>query len=491
MTIIPHDLIAALVIIGISTIATSFTRRICERVGFVYRPKADRWNRRVVSLGGGIAMQTAILIGIFLFGGLHAALVFGPPLIATFILGLVDDFRNVMPFGKLSVQAGAAFWVIAAGYSLPLGPIWISGPITLVWLLGMTNSFNIIDNIDGLAAGAMSICGLGLYLLLRSDSPDRDSAMVALVTGSAAIGFLFHNFNPAKIFMGDAGSLPTGFLLSVIATKVRLSGRPNLYSLIPITLVMAIPLMDTLLVSLGRTYTGRSVMQGGRDHSSHRLVALGVSEKATVLLLYAVGAIGLGTAIASTQIDRNLLAVTIATYFLVIFSFVLFLLEVPVYLTIGKRPGAPINWAFDALPRSAQSAISLVMDILAIFTLWKVCLFLFGGTLRPNGRLTLESSAAFATVIISTMIYLIDVPRAFGSQTGKVKLIRLPWAVGLGTATTAAVLAVSDHLNVGAITFLMIHGALSATTCAVFRFANQMARGKFLKMQPGFGIATI
>jgi UDP-GlcNAc:undecaprenyl-phosphate GlcNAc-1-phosphate transferase len=227
-------------------------------------------------------------------------------------LGLYDDFRNVKPHKKLIGQIMVASIVVFFGFRLN----WFSSRMldimgTLFWIVGMTNAFNLIDNMDGLCAGIGCIASITLALLYYSTAPD--AAVIASILAGASAGFLIYNFSPAKIFMGDCGSLVLGFTLSVLALyySERAAG-PALTSIAVPILILIVPILDTTVVTLMRTLSGRKAFTGGRDHTSHRLVLIGFSEKKAVLFLYGTGTVsGLAAILVSRSNVMTSLAVII------------------------------------------------------------------------------------------------------------------------------------------------------------------------------------
>jgi len=267
---------------------TPLVIRAARRFEWVDRPSEDRWHEQPTALMGGIA----------LFGGLSAGLLWGTlggtalwfwgGAALLFAMGLVDDHWHVPPAGKLAVQVAAASLLLYSGYTFGPGwPAWMSTPLTILWVVGMTNSVNFLDNMDGLAAGISGIAALVLAALAVGAGAETAVGVAAAVAG-AAFGFLVFNAKPARIFMGDCGSLVLGFLLAGLGLAVQADmpvGDTVATALVPLA-VLAVPLLDTTLVTVMRRVAGRSVAQGGSDHTSHRLVSLGLSERHAVWMLY-------------------------------------------------------------------------------------------------------------------------------------------------------------------------------------------------------------
>jgi len=207
------------------------------------------------------------------------------------LLGLVDDLRGVGVAFRLFVEIGAGVVVVVSGSGATLiGNQVLDGVATVVWVVLVVNAFNLLDNMDGLSAGVAAIAAGTFFVLAVTQGQFLVAALSAALAG-CAVGFLRHNFHPAKIYMGDAGSLFLGFLLAVLATRIELVDSPPVVALFVPLLVLGVALFDTTLVVIERLRHGRNPFQGGRDHTSHRLVFLGLPVPVTVGLVY-------GTAIA-------------------------------------------------------------------------------------------------------------------------------------------------------------------------------------------------
>ncbi|RMG09421.1 MAG: hypothetical protein D6731_19700 [Planctomycetota bacterium] len=270
-----------------------------RRLGFVATPRADRWSRGAVPLGGGVAV-VAVLSGGLWFGSPDLLVAVA----AVFLLGLVDDLRGVSPPAKLVVQTLAACWMVAApltdgGPSLLFrAPNALALPLTIVWYVGVCNAVNLLDNMDGSAAGVVAVATAFVYVLAVGGlSPDPRLATAAAVLAGACLGFLSANFPPARVFLGDAGSLPLGFALAGLAISLPRGGGGLRELAIP-AFLLGTPIFDTALVWFGRRAARRPFLAGGTDHTTHRLVALGLSERRTLVVLYgATAALG-GVALA-------------------------------------------------------------------------------------------------------------------------------------------------------------------------------------------------
>jgi len=280
-------------LIGVVTL-TPLVRAASWRRGFVARPTSDRWHKRPTALLGGVAIFVSV-VGVELSLvplSPQARVILGASALL-FLLGQVDDLVGLKPFQKLIGQLLGAVVVVSFGLILPCsGSPAIDGAITILWLVGITNAVNLLDNMDGLAAGIAAIASGFLALVLFGNGRTADALLLA-VFGSALVGFLVYNANPASIFMGDCGSMFVGFFLAGSALLIPLGGRPpGSVTLVAVpVLILLIPIFDTFFVIVLRTLAGRPIAQGGRDHTSHRLVALGMSERHAVWMLYGFAAV--------------------------------------------------------------------------------------------------------------------------------------------------------------------------------------------------------
>ncbi len=278
-----------LVAVVASAVLTPLVRSAAKRLGVYARPASDRWHRQPVPLLGGVAIVGAVAIGVGLTAEWRPLL---PLLVCSglmFALGSVDDIWKVKPAPKLVAQmaVAAAFIYLAPDMRLT-GSTVVDHLLALAWIVGITNAFNLLDNIDGLAAGVAAIAGFFYLVVLLPEGP-MASALAAFVGG--AIGFLIYNHRPASIFMGDAGSLFLGSFLAGVGLRTPGLNPQGAPVVIPL-LILLVPIFDTLFVTLTRSLSGRSAFIGRRDHTSHRLVGLGVSETRAVLTLYGLAALG-------------------------------------------------------------------------------------------------------------------------------------------------------------------------------------------------------
>ncbi len=277
--------------------ATPVARRLAPRLGLVDEPAARKMHHVATPLLGGIAIYLAFVLALVFFGDrFYIRQVVGIFVGATLVslLGLWDDRRRLSPALKLLGQALAALLLIATGVQVHLIRIpWVNVVITLFWVVGITNALNLLDNMDGLAGGIAAIAAGQFTLLAAMSGQYLVGALAAALVG-ATLGFLLYNFNPARIFMGDSGSLFLGFLLASLGIKLRFPENVYIVTWMVPVLVLGVPIFDTTLVFVSRLRRGLNPLTTpGKDHTSHRLVRLGLSQREAVLVLYlAAGVLG-------------------------------------------------------------------------------------------------------------------------------------------------------------------------------------------------------
>ncbi len=317
----------------LSLVITPLIIRLSNKYGFVVEPREDRWHKKPTAMLGGISIFLAFLIPYLILVPLDK-LAIGILICMSiiFLLGLFDDIFGVKPQWKLLIQFCVAIIAVFFGITVRIIPHpWIAIPLTILWIIGITNALNILDNMDGLAAGISFVVSSSIFIYSLSYNLFLPAILSIILAGST-LGFFRYNFNPAKLFMGDCGSLFLGFTLSLITIIGTWRTATNLILVLMVPLaIMIIPIFDTALVTFNRTSHGRTMFQGGKDHSSHRLVFLGFSEKRAVLILMAISALfGLSTIVFSKlNFYLAVLILILMAIFLTFFG--IFLGEVKVY----------------------------------------------------------------------------------------------------------------------------------------------------------------
>ena len=338
--------IAAMVFAVVSTLGV---RLFAHKFGYVAKPKTDRWHKRPTAMLGGVGIFIATAVAYFTFvpPTRESLIVFGASSFL-FLVGLVDDLLNIRPYQKLIGQLIGAGILIISGLKLPLTgyeivDIWI----TVFWVIGITNAINLLDNMDGLAAGISAIAGLSLALNFASNGLTNELLLTSALIG-ALIGFLVFNFNPASIFMGDCGSMFIGFLLSgsVLLNQVGGRSRGVVAILAVPVMILFVPIFDTTFVTVLRKIWGRKASQGGRDHTSHRLVALGLSERTAVLMLYLFAITAGALALFVGRIEASKSFALIGGFTIVLVIIGVYLSKVKVYEGEEEEQAVKENAAF-------------------------------------------------------------------------------------------------------------------------------------------------
>lgn len=293
-----------------SWVLTPYVGRFAIRCGIVDVPNARRLNRVPVPTGGGLAIFIAFWLALLITGASHPAL---PGLMVGSLIicltGFLDDLWEISPAVKLMGQVLAALAVVAGGTVIrfvtnPLGGMfylgWLGIPVTIVWIVAVINMINFIDGLDGLAAGVAVIACLPLFLVAWRLGYEF-VALLLLGLAGATLGFLRYNFNPAQLFMGDTGAMFLGFMLGALSVEGTLKGATTVALAVPV-LILGLPVMDTLFSVVRRLRSGRPVYQADRGHLHHRLLDLGLSQRQTVVLLYAwAGLLGLAALILAEE----------------------------------------------------------------------------------------------------------------------------------------------------------------------------------------------
>jgi UDP-GlcNAc:undecaprenyl-phosphate GlcNAc-1-phosphate transferase len=271
-------------------------------------PEETRWKTAPTPLVGGIGIYLGLTVGIGLaiLGPLGAdkqliGIFAGASLL--FLAGLADDLWSLPPIAKIAAQLGGAAIVLATGTSVELVHTpWVAVPIGVVWLVAMTNAFNLLDNMDGLA-GSLAVIAAGFFAAAAALHQGSQLVLdLSLALALAVLAFLPFNLRPGRgalVWMGDSGSQLIGFTLAALGLASSYTvATSTVATLVLPMLVLAVPILDTTLVTIVRLLDGRPISQGGQDHSSHRLVSLGVSETGAVVLLAMIAAALGGTSLA-------------------------------------------------------------------------------------------------------------------------------------------------------------------------------------------------
>jgi UDP-GlcNAc:undecaprenyl-phosphate GlcNAc-1-phosphate transferase len=357
---------------ALSAALTPLCRSLARRVGALARPHSDRWHREPVALLGGSAIAMAFAIAT-VAGAPVAPLV--PLFVATglmFALGTLDDVLHFNATTKLVVQTIVAGVVVFLMPTTTItGIVAVDALLALVWVVGITNAFNLLDNIDGLSAGIAAVAGVFFLAALTPAGSSPLSVAVAAFVG-AALGFLVYNVQPASIFMGDGGSL---FLGSFLGSAALLAAPELKAGVVPVAaiplFILLIPIFDTAFVSVTRRLAGRSPMRGGRDHLSHRLVAIGIDERRAVLALYVLAAAGGFIALTLQHADLGYAAILIALYIILLAGVGIVLGHVEAHVSGVEQTAQPLVSEVAYQNRVYEVLLDLALIALAYYAAFR------------------------------------------------------------------------------------------------------------------------
>lgn len=438
----------------LSFISVPLVKKFSIKRGKVSEPRNDRWHKKPTPTLGGIAIYFGFLSGLFFFQLLNKGFSVTPPdesntpiwvLIAgslfIFLLGIYDDFKPLTPPVKLLGQILIASFVIAFGFTTNFFTPRISNQLiaqflnvlfTLLWIVGITNALNLIDNMDGLAGGVGLITALMLGLLFWQ-SGNQGLLGISLALAGAILGFLIFNFPPASIFMGDGGSLFLGFTLAVLAIA-RQPQASNVFAVFGVpTVLFLLPILDTALVAITRLIRGDSPVKGGSDHTSHRLIAIGLSEKQAVILLY-------GTAILS-----GIVAISIERvgYWLSLILVPIFILSLTIMTAYLGNIKILINEENLVSSRSVLSRIvvsltykrrilEIVLDIIVVsISLYLAFFIYYGLKMDPDILVKYLTYLPVAVVTTLTSFFIFGVYRSVWKYIGLSDVLRYLLAVAV------------------------------------------------------------
>jgi len=419
------------------------------RLGLVATPTADRWHQRPTALLGGVAIVLATLVGVGIWtavsalqgrpGGApvvslqSAAVVMGA--VFMFAVGLIDDIVNLRPQLKFVLQTLAGVGLVGAGATLSLTPWYVVNVVaTVFWFVTLTNAFNLLDNMDGVAAGVGAIAAFFLGVTFAQQGAWWHTALAWSLAG-AAVAFLRYNFQPATIFMGDAGSLFIGAVLAGLVVTSPASASGSLVSVLFVPLaIVAVPIADTALVTVTRTLAARSISQGGRDHSTHRLVALGLQERQVALLLYAFAVLGGGVGLVLMRLDLAL-GLVLGTAFFASMSLIAAYLG---RLKVGHPDAATGSKAATVVVTELlykKRLAEMLLDVLLVTGAYYGAYRLkFEGGAPPAFMAAFESSVGLVIAVKISAFGLLGVYRGAWRYTGLEDLYRILGAIILSTA---------------------------------------------------------
>ena len=471
---------------------TPVVQIVARRYGMIAKPKTDRWHKKPTAMFGGVAIWLSVVVSyvVFIrpatnqtwahFPGSHLDVVIGASTFL-FLVGLADDLLNTKPYQKLIGQVMGSAFVVYYGLTLPwTGYSAVNVALTIFWLIGITNAVNLLDNMDGLASG-IAIIASGFLALSFLSSGHVMEALLLVTFAGALLGFLVYNSSPASIFMGDCGSMFIGFFLASAALVNVSGGRSR--SLLPVLavpiLVLFIPIFDTTFVTILRKLSGRAASQGGRDHTSHRLVALGTSERHAVWMLYGLAALSgfLALLVQSVKLDVSLAAIAGFTILLTLLG--VYLAGVKVYDETEEAQAANDNslYAFLIDLSYKRRIFEVLLDvILILLAYWGAYAVKFGALSGSAAwKLFLRTLPVLVFVKMASFL-VVGVYRGLWRYTGLDDLIVFAKAVVLSSVLSVIVVLFAFRFEGFSRTVFMIDGILMFMFLAGSRLAFRLFR---------------
>lgn len=463
-----HFDVLTLLVSLIAFIATVVLTRcviyIAHRFNWVCFPTDDRWHKHPTALMGGIAIFAGSTFALIVWDIESFPWFVWSGATLMFLTGLIDDLKSIKPSFKFAIQTLAAVWLIGGGYLFaPNWSLWIAVPLTIVWVVGITNAFNLLDNMDGLSAGISAIAA-GILAIFLSILPDSDNELAPLAILGASLGFLVFNSQPARIFMGDCGSLFLGYTIAALTLTQYNIGSAGVFFVvsIPITL-MAVPIFDTTLVSVVRLLAGRSIAKGGRDHASHRMVLLGLSERKAVLVLYCVSLfLGLSGLILYS-ISTGFFLSSFLFFIVGLAVFGVYLGSLNVYKSGEKAPSCSEDRSLfrqNALLRLGfvhkRLLTSILTDFLLIVASFSVAYYLrFEGRITPSQANFLLKALPLVISVKLVVFYLLGLYRSIWRHVGTMDVLRIFVASTIGSVLCAIlILGITESPPMSWVTFV-------------------------------------
>jgi UDP-GlcNAc:undecaprenyl-phosphate GlcNAc-1-phosphate transferase len=494
----PTQLVAVVSSLILSIALTPLVRAFARRRGMVAQPKIDRWHKKPTAMLGGVAIWASVVVTYVTFTslGFVQPSIYGRTIINAstflFLVGLFDDLFHTKPYQKLIGQIMGSAFVIYYGLQLPwTRSVSVNIVLTIFWLIGITNAINLLDNMDGLAAGIAAIGACFLTLSFVVNGQPIEALMMAVFAASL-LGFLIYNSNPASIFMGDCGSLFIGFFLAS-AALVNVSGgrtRSFLPVLVVPILVLFIPIFDTTFVTILRKLSGRAASQGGRDHTSHRLVALGMSERRAVWMLYGFAGLSgiLALLVREMKLDVSLAAIAGFTILLTLLG--VYLSGVKVYdeseaaTALKDKP----LYTFLVDVSYKRRVFEVLLDVvLIILAYWSAYAMKFGA-FTDSSAWTLFLQTLPVLVFFKMAAFLVlGVYRGIWRYTSVDDLITFVKAVAVGSVISILVLLFAFRFQGFSRTVFILDGLFMLMLLAGSRLAFRLFRNVLPVAQAGVG----
>ena len=428
---------------------TQVSVRVLPRIGLVSAP--DPNHPHPVPVGGGVAIWLVVgacVVAMAVAG--HEISGVGLPLLGAtvlFLAGVWDDVRLLDPRTKLLIQFGAAAAMVIGGVTFPLGPEleWAAVPLTMLWFVGVCNAFNLVDNMDGMLPGVAAVAAVFVGVFAYATGRP-ETALVSWIVAGAVVGFLPANLPPARIFMGDSGSMFLGFLLAGLAIGESWAGLTQLaFTILAPTLLLAVPIFNTTFVTVTRKLSGIPLSRGKADHINYRLLAHGMSRGRTLLAVYVLSAVS-GTVGVLVVTSTPLAYAVGASLFLILLMYLgVFLYEGRVqdferdFRVAREKPG----WEESPWYRWVIRMVAVVGDVVLVFASMFLAFFL-----RFDGAIPDDQLANLAQVLPYILVFRVGLALLFGVYETQWRLglasdaVRLVGSVVLGTLLFAALLFV-------------------------------------------------
>ncbi len=306
-------IVAFTIALAVAYFVTPHVKNLAIKIGAVDAPDARKVHTKPMARMGGLAIYAAFVIAVlasmYVSREIMGILVGGTVIL---IVGIIDDLKPLPPRVKLLGQIVAATVLVMFDIRIewltnPFGDMlyvdYFAIPLTIIWVVSLTNTVNLIDGLDGLAAGVSTIASLTILLVALQQNFVSVAILTAALAGSA-LGFLQHNFNPAKIFMGDTGSMFLGYMLAAISILGAVKSAATIALIVPIV-ALGLPILDTAFAIIRRYMSGKPIFKPDKGHLHHRLLEMGLTQKQAVLLMYVIsGCLGL-SAIALTEVNKS------------------------------------------------------------------------------------------------------------------------------------------------------------------------------------------
>ncbi|HJO03700.1 MAG TPA: hypothetical protein QGG47_06990 [Acidobacteriota bacterium] len=476
--------VAALYVFAAAVILTAAVRAIALRRGWVARPSTERWHRVPTALHGGVAIFVPFFVASLMLVlrwadelptaaaplPIPLPYAFLAGVTGMFLLGLLDDLYHFRPATKFICQLLAAnVFILAGGVLGATGFLPADLLLTYFWFIGITNALNMLDNMDGLASG-VAIIALGstvsLIYMAAGDGPLSVGYFIGLALIVATLGFWVFNRPPASIFMGDSGALFLGYVLAALTIPSGLNGflgveglAPMMALVVPAT-VLAIPIFDTTLVTVTRQLRAQPPVVGGKDHSSHRLVGLGLSDSGAIWTLYLMATLGGGLALLMARFPEQSLP---------LFGFyALFLILVGVHLgrlkIMEKEPAAkPASWTpLVAELFHKRRAAEVLLDLTLVILCFQAAHVLrFEWALAPETRAALVFAYPFVVPSYVAAFFLMGIYRGRWKFMTVADMANYAGAILLGTAISLSAVTIVGRFGLGhSRSVYVIHGLL-------------------------------